>query len=503
MSNFLENLKNISTIEKVKFLIKDSIIYGGLNAITKVFSIFLTPMLARLLTKEEFGNMDILNPLLSIGATIIVFGMDSAVARFYYNTENPCEQKEIISNGFWFQIFIAVFFSSFLLVFNEEFLKFYLGSSYSLQQENFFNILILILIFSTPIRFAQNVLRWLFHRKQFLILSIGYVLANFFCITLFVFFFKNKLYSFYLAQLLPSLFFLFLSILYLKKYLIFKINISLMKKMLIYGSPLLIVAFIPSIVPALDKFAINKYLGLSEVANYGIGTRIASIVAIPILSINTAFGPFILGLYKEKEAQSLFNNLLSIIVVLLSVLVMILVMVSPYIIRIIATNSYLNGIIVIVPLCFYYLLEMQRSIGASGIDLSMKTYWNLILYPLSTGILYFFIILFTPKFGIFGTANALFVSALLNFIIFTYVASKLYPIRYEILNQTVLIFTGYLLALFIQFNSKEALSVFVNLLCIIIYVLVSYKLFLTNELKDIINQKSRNLVNQKKYFFRK
>jgi len=486
----VEKLRNSNTLEKFRFLAKDTVIYGGLSALTKFFSIFLTPVLTGFLAKEEYGNMDILNPILSTAATIIVFGMDSAVARFYYHTDDEMQRKLVISNAFWIQILVSAFILLLYSLFQEEFLNLYLGVNNSNKQADLLFIIMIIIFFSTPIRFAQNLLRWTFKRKQFLILSIGYIVTNFISIILFVKFMPDKLSAVYLGQIIPSFFFALLSLLFLRPYLLLKIEIRLLRKMLLYGFPLVIVAFIPALVPAMDRYVINKHLGLGDVANYGIGYRIASFVGIPILSINTALGPFILSLYKDNNAERIFNLVLSVIIISISTLIMITSIISPLFLNILASKDFSAGLLVVPPLCFYLLLEMQRTISSVGIDLSLKTYWNLILYPLSTIFLYLILEMLTPRFGIFGTANALMISGIINYVLFTIVGTKLYPIKYNLADKILVMLLAYGICLLNQFylsyTSLQGILAFFNS---VLFFIISFFL--------LINKSDRSHVLQR------
>ncbi|SMC79109.1 lipopolysaccharide biosynthesis protein [Pedobacter nyackensis] len=478
MSDQINKLRSSNTAGRFKLLMKDSFVFGGLSAFTKFFSLFLTPILTRLLTKDQYGSMDILNPIMGIAATVIICGMDSAVARFYYKTEEVAERKQIISNGFWVQIIVSLFVTSLLFFFKKPLLEWYLGDSYHPVQESYLNMIILIILFSAPIRYAQNLLIWIFKRKQYVILSVGYISSNFIGMIVAIYLYEDKVLGVFVGQVIPALFFAGIALFFIKDNLAFKINKEVLFPMLKYGAPLLIVAFIPALVPSLDRFMINKYLGLSQVATYGIGYRVASLIAIPIMSINTALGPFMLALHKEKNAEKLFNLLAYCIIIFISILIMGMVIVAPYIIKILATSAYLPGLIVVIPLSFYFLTEMLRSIGAVGIDLSMKTYWNLILYPIALLILFSLLTIMTKHFGIVGAANALMVSSLLSFLIFTFVGTQLYPFKYNLFKKVMVLVFAYAFSLLIL-NFGHLLGNTLAFITLFTFVILSYNLFLT------------------------
>ena len=493
MSDSINKLRQSSLGGKFKFLLKDSFIYGGLSALTKFFSIFLTPILVRFLNPTEYGTVDIFNPIISILATIVVFGMDSAVARFYYNTEDGNERKGIISNAFWVQIVLTIIVCGLTFAISKPFLHTYFGDSYSDEKLQYLYTIILIVVFSTPVRFAQNLLRWVFMRNQFLVLSIASIVLNFAAILICVYVFPNKILAVFFGQLISAFVCAIYAIFTIKNYIVLRIDRDKLFQMLKYGIPLMIVAFIPSLLPSLDRYFINKYLGIEDVAIYGIGYRIASLAAIPILSINTAIGPFIYAIYKEANAEKVFNLLALAIIIFVSFMIMLIVLVAPIILSVIANQSYVAGLFVVAPISFYFLFDMLKSIGGMGIELTMKTYLNPIIYLLNLIITVVLFYLFTPRFGIFGAANALMVGAFINFLVFTIISNRIYTIKFNLVKKSIVLLLGYTITVGIYFYATTAITTILSVVIIFAFVLVSYVVFIEKEdklrLKDIVQTK--------------
>ena len=69
--------------ERFKFLLNDSLVYGLGGALNKVLALFTFPLLARHFSVEQFGVIDLLNTSVVLLVTLLVFGQDSAVARFF------------------------------------------------------------------------------------------------------------------------------------------------------------------------------------------------------------------------------------------------------------------------------------------------------------------------------------------------------------------------------------------------------------------------------------
>jgi O-antigen/teichoic acid export membrane protein len=493
VNNRIDYLKSLNTFSKFKLLLKDSVVFGGLNALSKFFSLFLTPLFTTFLSKAEYGTMDLLNPLMSISGTIIILGMDSAVARFYYQTDNLTERKQVISNGFWAQMISSIFVVSFILCFKAIILTFYFKQNYDPSQDLYLQVMAGIILLSTPIRFVQNLLIWTHDKRKYAILTGGFVILNFISIAGSMYLLTDKLLAVFIGQLLPGIIFAIMSFIFIRSYLLPKINWVLLKSMMKFGLPLVLLALIPALVPALDRSFINKFSGLEEVANYGIGYRIATLVALPISSISTALGPFILGLHKEKNAERLFNIISYAIILLVGTLIIFLVTLSPLIVKILASQHYMPGIMVVAPLSFYFLLDMLKGICASGIDLSMKTYWNLFLYPIGLFFLYMALATLTPLYGIVGAAIALFLSALINFNLFTLVGRRLYPFKYNQIKMSFLVLLAFFMSFILSLNFENNYYYAYGVMLLVIFPFCGFIIFIKREqresIKIIISQK--------------
>lgn len=474
-------LNSNSTLSVFRLLAKDSLVFGVLNAISKFFSLFLTPLFTSQLTKEEYGTMDIINQLMSISGTIIILGMDSAIARFYYKDESLENRKKIISIGFWVQMLTSILVVIFIVSLKVFILSIYLKQSYKPSQDIYITIMALIIFLSTPLRFAQNLLIWTYERKKYIILVGGFIFLNFFSIVVSLYLIDNKLQAIFVGQIPSATIFSVLSILYIKKYLVFKAEIRLFLNMLKYGSPLLLLALIPALIPALDRYFISSYGGLEQVANYGIGYRIATLVALPISSINTALGPYILSIHKTEKAEIILNLICYIIILVITSLIILIIICAPQIVLILANIRYLPGIIVVAPLSYYFLIDMLKSICASGIDISMKTYWNLVLYPFSFFILFLLLKFLTPSFGIIGAASALFLSALLNFNLTTFVGKKVFHIKYNQFKISFFISISFFITLILGFSYKSDYYYLYGIITLILFPLLGSLFFFSNE----------------------
>lgn len=411
-------------------LIKDSFVYGGVNALTKLFSLFLTPLMTYQLTAEQFGTLDFYNPLISLFLTLSIFGLDSAVARFLYLNENEWHRKSVVKSAFLTQTLITTTLCVTLLLSYSTLLKPYFKDSPIFAP--YMYMVFGIFAFTSPFRFVQNLLIWRKERNAYLKISIAFLILNFGFIVSGIFLFNDKVLGVLCGQFLAVLLVSFYAVAQLKPYAKARFDKKLTIQMLTYSSPLLLGAFVPALIPAFERYFINTHLSLVQVAHYGIGYRLASLLLLPLQSLNTAIGPFVLSMYKQNNSEQTLNVLASMVLVVGILMITALVIGAKWILPLLAPAEYSAGLIVVGPLGVYFLLDNVRSLVGVGIDLSMKTFWVIGIYVLTISILFVLLSWLTPLLGLTGVAYSLAGYGLLSMCIFTLTGNKLQSIRFNL-----------------------------------------------------------------------
>ena len=95
--NNTDKPEKLSVKEKVKFLFRDSLFFGGLKAVSMLFPLLTIPILTRYFSVENYGLYDSLIVLANLVAAFLVFGQDSAVARWFYQVDEKKLKQKIVS----------------------------------------------------------------------------------------------------------------------------------------------------------------------------------------------------------------------------------------------------------------------------------------------------------------------------------------------------------------------------------------------------------------------
>ena len=96
----------LSLGQRMKFLLKDTAVYGISGALGKLLALITFPLLARHFSVQDFGVIDLLNTAVFLLSVMLAFGLDFAVARFFYENTDMDYRRQTVSQALMFQLAI-------------------------------------------------------------------------------------------------------------------------------------------------------------------------------------------------------------------------------------------------------------------------------------------------------------------------------------------------------------------------------------------------------------
>ncbi|HHH54225.1 MAG TPA: hypothetical protein ENK91_11235, partial [Bacteroidetes bacterium] len=189
MSN---NPKKLSLKERINFLAKDSFIYGGGNAINKLISLLVFPLLTRYFSTGQYGILDSFYLIANLFTILLVFGQDSAVARYYYEYENIKQKKQVVSQSLLIQVFFMILLIPILWNMAPDISMIY---TKKIDYVNIIKIIIILIPIGVAHNFSVNLLKWTFQRWKFLLLTVGESTTYLILTAIAVIFFKPEIVS--------------------------------------------------------------------------------------------------------------------------------------------------------------------------------------------------------------------------------------------------------------------------------------------------------------------
>jgi len=442
---------------RLGFLLKDSVIYGGAAAFSKAISLVTFPLLARHFSIADYGVLDYFMVLASFLTIMFIFGQDSAVARYFYEHEDPCVRSQLISQSLVFQLVGLGLLLPFLWFGGDWLVKLLINVPGSVR---LFKIILLHLPFLLVINFSQNLLKWTFARASFLTMSLGFTLVQASLLITAVLVFDTTIEGVLLVSLTTSFVFGVLGLFFVRHWPIWPSNFRRLREMLIYAIPYGVICVLGAFSPALERSLTSQILGAKNVGLYAAGCKIAMLIGLVVSAFQTAWGPFSMSIYKQADAVKTYNWVLKLFVMGMSVMVFALTLLAHPIIHLLATDRYANAEVVVFPLAMGLAIQATSWITEIGIGISKRSYLNLYSYIFALANTLAGILLLAPIFGLFGVAMGVMLGHVVKAIISSWLAQRAYPLDWNYTSVVIVfcmtLITGFFATLIEHYVNYQA-----------------------------------------------
>jgi O-antigen/teichoic acid export membrane protein len=427
-SQHTERIRAGSIRQRLGFLAKDSVIYGGAATLSKMLNLLILPILTRLFSNAEYGALDVMTVWGGIFIAVIIMGQDSAIARFYYEEEDEDERRQIISQAIIIELVgcVALTLAGW---FGGEYI---LGEIYGMAEyRDLFRLLVLSFPFVVALRFSSNLLRWTFARWQFVTVAFGSV-AGVIGLTIFaVVQLELGMRGVFGAQIVGNGIFAILGLYFCRKHFAMPKHFRFGRALLGYGFPYMVVALATCVIPAIDRALITQYIGLDELGSYAIGYRYAFMIMLPIQAFTSAYMPFAFVIYKEASAQETYDRVLTLAISGFALVSVAMVAVAEPVIELVASARYLPGYVAVLPILMGLVVQVMSQITGIGVDLSKKTQYHLLIRSVGIGGSALFMWLLVEPLGMVGVGIGFLLGKIAQAVVFTVVAYRVYPLRYS------------------------------------------------------------------------
>ena len=435
----VNDLSRLTVSGRLKFLFNDSFLYGGAAALNKAFGLLTFPLVARHFSVQEYGVIDYFSIVATFLSILLIFGQDSAVARFFYEFKDEPTRKQIISQSLLIQLLMLLFVLPLLywITYSDNIATIFLSESGTPQ---LLRLIVIQIPFSLLINFTQNLLKWTFSRKEFLIISIGSVIVNTLMLIVAIFFFQIDVYGVFVVRGLALGFFAMLGVFFIRHWLTIPHDCRYFRDLLFYALPLGLICVLGALVPVLERSLISSILGPQMLGLFAAGTKIAMLTMILTQAFQTAWGPFSLALHKEPEAIETYNLVLKGFALFICIMALLLSMFAYPALMILAGERYVAAAIIVFPLSLSLAIQAIGWISEIGIGLSKKTYYSLVsytVYVLSTiGAVWFF----GNQMGFLGVSLGVLLGHASKSIVASWISYRIYPLKWNFMGPLIIVF---------------------------------------------------------------
>ena len=392
---------------------KDTAIYGIASVLPRLVNVLLVGLHTKVLPPQAYSVNTKFYVLIAFFNVLFTYGMETAFFRFFTLLERD---KKVLRTAFTSLLVSSVIFTALLFVFRRPLIDL-MG-----VDERIYLIFISILFLDTLmvipyayLRVTHRPVRFAFYRTFNVTV---YALFN----LIFLLWLPrwmhegSPLYHWYVAR--PKVYYIFIAnliaslstfLLLLPMFLRFKLGIDkdLWKKMLRYGTPVMLAGMFYIINENFDKLALDRLAGGEIMGAYAAIYKIGVFMVLYITAFRLGAEPFYFNQHKHKDAKTQYANVMLLFVVAGTLLMLGVITFLPWIVRIfIKRPDYLVALdIVPVILTAYLFLGIYFNLSV-WYKLTDRTFYGTVFSAIGALITVLFNIYMIPRIGFMASAWA-------------------------------------------------------------------------------------------------
>jgi O-antigen/teichoic acid export membrane protein len=414
--------------ERLRFLVGDSVVYGGAAAASKALALITFPILTHHFSVVEFGLIDLFNVFAGFLAILVVFGQDSAVARLFSEQPDDQSRREMVSQSLAFQLGLAALFLL-PVFFLSDLVAGRLSDAPVGRQ-----CLLLVLAqvpFLVLLNFARNLLKWTFSRGPFMWLSLGVVAANALALVAAVTFFDIRVETVFIMSLGVQAGFGLYGIFLIRRWLIVPSHFDYLRQLIPFALPLGLICSVAAFTPALERIVIKSLFGGHDVGLYAAGAKVAMLMALVVQAFQTAWGPFSLAIHKEHNAVETYNWVLKAMATGLCTAALLLAAMAEALLNLLANKSYAGAGVVVFPIVMGLVVEALGWITEVGSNFAKRSHYSLGSFGVYLAVAGLVVYILAPFLGIAAVAYGVLAGQVAKAGVSFVLAQHAFPLKWE------------------------------------------------------------------------
>lgn len=348
----------------------DSLLYAFMNVGTKLIAFLMLPIYTGYLSKAQYGAVYLIDQWTSMLTFLVIFGTDSALSFYYYDTDDEEKRLLYVRNVMYFRLFIVTIL--FLVVVLAG--PWIAGALF--DEPRYVDLLyisIATLLLDTIFVVATTVMRFAFQTKtvviwtlvkMLLVAVLSYAALRWFAATP-----EGLLIGRLVSSALVFLLMLHLTV----KYMVWHVRLDVLKQLLAYGAPLVPTSLAFWVIANVSTFFLKHFASLEEVGVFGMALRLATVITLITSGVQMAWRPYSMSMKDRAGNRELFAKVYMVLLVIGAVGLMTIATLSPWLVETFFKPEYREAAAYIPFLSAVTFLNFYYLILSTGLFLTKET----------------------------------------------------------------------------------------------------------------------------------
>jgi O-antigen/teichoic acid export membrane protein len=412
----------------IKSFFKYSLLYSLANLFTRGIGFVLLPIYTRIISKHEYGLFDYLITIGLLLGVVVSLEVAQAIFRFIPEyKEHPLKQIKLASTGFWFSLSMYLLLCSFSFYFSSELANFLLDDD---KYSDLIKVTSLLYLSNAVLHYFTVLLRAnLLPEKVVIISTLNAVFVAVLSLLLVVYF-KLGVLGLIAGQFIGVSLSIFIAFIFVKSWIKLIFCFESLKEMLTFSAPLIFSSIGVVLTMFVDRVMLKEFLGAESLAAYAVAIKIAGIVNLLMVGVQSALTPLVYANYKKVKTPQKIADLFHLYLMASLFSVLILTVMSNWLVLLVAgenyteASSYVSILVCSALFSSFYLFF-------PGLSLAKKTFVIASINVFSGLLNVMLNYVLIPKFGAVGAAYSTLFSVFIAASLSIIVAQKHYKIPFH------------------------------------------------------------------------
>jgi len=456
-------------LSRAKLFLENFFIYGFITVLNKVLSLFLLPVMTRLLPDtSSFGVSEMFNVIVGFATPLAILGLYDAMFREFFEKDDEQYKYNVTTTTARIVLASSTIISLVLLIFNSFFSKLFFDTS---QYRDIVIYSSISLIFSANTSIIQAPTRILNKRKVYVFSGLFQsVLSYAISIPLIIigFSYYGIIYSSLVTGAVMLIFFWFQN---KKFFLSGTFDKKIAKELFKIGLPLVPTFLIYWIYNSTDRIMITNMLGTSQLGIYSIGARVAQISQLVYSAFAGGWQYFAFSTMRDEDQVDLVSRVFEYLGIISFVAFLAIVPFNNLIFSLLFKGDYVKGSTVFPYLFLSPLLLMLFQTASNQFLVIKKSYLATISLAVGAGTNVLLNYLLIPKLGIVGASIATLIGYMISVVTVAIINQKMGLLKVKFR----FILSALLIALDFVVIGLSWLNLYLINLLLVIAILLAYK----------------------------
>jgi O-antigen/teichoic acid export membrane protein len=413
--------------QELKRLGRHSAIYGLGGLVSRILATLLLPLYTHYLPPRAYGRVEIVTATTAVAAIALQMGISSAFFRFYFDEKEEAGKLTVIRTSFWFTMGMSTLGLALGVVFAGP-IGHWLGLGHD---PNLVRAGAVGLWAQTNYQQLTALFRVEERSVQYAIASVCNVLITVAAMVVFVAVFHWGAIGLVVGNFTGTLVTYVALVVYRTEQLGLEFDRALLRKMQVFGMPLVPSALALWTINWVDREFVVWYKGLPEAGVYSAAVKIASVITFVMVAFRTAWPAFAYSIEDDREARRTYAFVLTYLLTFASWLALALGALAPWWTRLLTSPHYARAEKGVALLAFAGAVYAGYTVLAIGSGRARKTQLNWVVTGFGAAVnvgLNFWLI---PRWGMVGASISTAAAYVVLFGGMMLYAQRVYPVPYQ------------------------------------------------------------------------